>query len=352
MFAILLFSSTTVHAAQNFDVVKLADGVYATIRREPPGSAVDANNVFIINRDDVIVVDSNISPASTREVLAALRKLTSKPVRYVINTHWHDDHILGNEVYQQAFPGVEFIGHAALRDYLPTTGLENRQKTLASVPEFIDMLRTSLSKNESFVGGPLSDEERASHVSELRIAERFVTDVPKTKIILPTLTVTDRLTLHREGRSIEIRNVGRGHTSGDLVVFLPQEKILISGDLVVSPVPLVGAEQSHGGEWGKTMHALLDLGPAVIVPGHGAVQRDDSYLRLLAKMFDFIQEQVAAGIARGESVEALRKSIDLEEFRKAMAGDSVVRNMLFRGYVSYPSITSAFNDAKSAQASK
>lgn len=77
---------------------------------------VDANNVFIINDNDVVVVDANGAPGITREVVAALRKITSKPVRYVINTHWHDDHIRGNKVYRDAFPGVEFIGEDSLRD--------------------------------------------------------------------------------------------------------------------------------------------------------------------------------------------------------------------------------------------
>src|SRR4030095_13667608 len=80
--------------ARNFEVQKLAEGVYGVIRKDPPGFMVDANNVFIINDDDVIVVDANGAPSITKEVLAALRKLKKKPVRYVVNTHWHDDHII------------------------------------------------------------------------------------------------------------------------------------------------------------------------------------------------------------------------------------------------------------------
>src|SRR5215218_1484562 len=84
--------------ARNFEVQKLAEGIYAVIRKDLPGLMVDANNLFIINDDDVVVVDANGAPAITKEVLAALRKLTSKPVKYVINTHYHDDHIRGNQV--------------------------------------------------------------------------------------------------------------------------------------------------------------------------------------------------------------------------------------------------------------
>src|SRR5262245_19853839 len=101
-----------------FEVQRVADGVYALIRKEPLGLWFEANNVFIVNDDDVVVVDANISVASTKETVAALRKLTPKPVRYVINTHWHEDHIIGNQVWREAFPGVDFIGHAsALKDF-------------------------------------------------------------------------------------------------------------------------------------------------------------------------------------------------------------------------------------------
>lgn len=122
--ALLILSSVSFAQATTFEVVKVADGVYAAVRKEPPGLTV--NSVFIINDNDVVVVDTTLTPGSAKELLAALRKLTNKPVKYVINTHWHDDHIMGNQVFRDAFPGVEFIGHANTRDYLPVTGLNNR----------------------------------------------------------------------------------------------------------------------------------------------------------------------------------------------------------------------------------
>src|SRR3982750_1025485 len=129
LFALLFVSPLMASAqAEKFEVVKVADGVYAAIRKEPPGFAVESNSVFIIREDGVGVVDAQSNIASTKAVLAALRKLTDKPVKYVINTHWHDDHIIGNQVYADAFPNVEFIAHAKTRAYLPTDGMTNRKK--------------------------------------------------------------------------------------------------------------------------------------------------------------------------------------------------------------------------------
>ncbi len=88
----------------SFEMVRLAEGVYLARRTEPAGLTTNANSVFIINEEDVVVVDSTLTPGTAREEIAALRKLTTKPVRYVVNTHRHDDHVMGNVAYREAFP--------------------------------------------------------------------------------------------------------------------------------------------------------------------------------------------------------------------------------------------------------
>src|SRR5687768_8885053 len=95
---------------------KLADGVYAMIRTIDPGGASDANSLVIINEHDVIVVDANITTSSSRLVIDGIRRLTPNPVRYVIATHAHSDHIYGNQAYREAWPGVDFIAHHTVRD--------------------------------------------------------------------------------------------------------------------------------------------------------------------------------------------------------------------------------------------
>jgi glyoxylase-like metal-dependent hydrolase (beta-lactamase superfamily II) len=280
-------------------------------------------------------------------LLAALRKLTSKPVRYVINTHWHDDHIMGNQVFRDAFPGVEFIAHANTRDYLPATGLNNRNQAMSEqgYPSFIAALKARLAKNESVFGGPMDEEELATYRSDIKIAERYMAENPAVEIVLPTITFKDRLTLYSGNRTIDIRYLGRGHTSGDIVVHLPNERIVISGDLVIWPVPYVGSPQSHPGEWSATLEKLLALGPAIIVPGHGPVLRDESYVKLLARLFATIRDQVEAAVARGETLEQTRKSVNLEELQKLFAGDSRVRKLIFLNYVVGAGVEAAFRDA-------
>lgn len=337
-------------AARNFEVQKIAEGVYAVVRKDLPGLMVDANNVFIINDEDVVVVDANGAPAITREVLAALRKLTDKPVRYVVNTHYHDDHIRGNQVYREAFPGVEFIGHAFARTYLPAEGAANRKGFLEGAPRFRDQMAALLEKNKSIGGWDLTEEERASYRSDIRLINLVLSEGAKAETILPTITVEERLTLHRGGRVIDILHLGNGHTAADLVVHLPKEGVLVAGDLVVAPVPLVGNPQSHVREWASTLEKIVALRPSVIVPGHGPLMRDDSYVRTLSEMFASIAKQTEAAVARGETLEQARGSVNLEEFRKRLVGESQVRRVAFSMYVAGPAVAAAFREASAAKA--
>jgi cyclase len=306
---VLILVSFSIKAEPRFELVKVADGIYAAIRTEPPGLTVNSNTVFIINQDDVVVVDTTLTPGTAHEEIAALKRITSKPVKYVINTHWHDDHIMGNQAYKEAFPGVEFIAHLNTKNYLPTTGLANRQAAMSEqgYPAFIAALKNRLAKNESVFGGAMDEEERSTYASGVEIAERYMSENKGVEIILPTTTVQDRLTLRRGKRTIDIRYFGRGHTSGDLVVHLLKEGIVITGDLVVWPVPYVGSPQSHPGEWSKVLDQIVLLKAKTIVPGHGPLLKNDDQVKAMGRLFAYINEQVHAGVKRGEKLDQIRE---------------------------------------------
>jgi glyoxylase-like metal-dependent hydrolase (beta-lactamase superfamily II) len=119
----------------------------------------------------------------------------------------------------------------------------------------------------------------------------------------------------------------------------------MTGDLVVAPIPLVGNPQSNIGEWALALERLTALNARLFVPGHGPVLRDDAYIKLLAKMFASIRQQTVAAVGRGETLEQVRKSVDLEEFRKALVGESRVRKIAFNLYVAGPATAAAFREA-------
>ncbi len=331
--------------AANFEVQKIAKDIYAVIRTEPPSLWFNPNAVFIVGKKDVTVVDSNISSEYTREVLAALRKITRKPVRYVINTHWHEDHIIGNRVYRDAFPAVRFIGHQSTLTDLPTIGAANRKGSIENGAGFVELLKSQIAKGENLVGQKLTEEERRGYSSDIKLIEAYLAEAPNFQIILPDLTVADKLELNDGKRKIEILFLGRAHTGADLVVYLPKESVVASGDLVVAPVPLVGST-SYPLEYGATLENLLKLNARVIIPGHGAVFRDDSYIRLMIRLLNSIKEQTEAAVRRGETLEEMRKSVNLEEFRKLFAGDSQHKSFIFQNYVFLPATAAAYRQLK------
>lgn len=332
----------------SFEMRRLADGVYAAIRTEPVGLGVDANNLFVVGPDGVVVVDTNFGPSSTRQVLVELRKITPKPVTHVVYTHWHDDHVLGGQVYRDAFPGVQFVAHAATKEYLPGRGLAVRKAQIENLPGFATSLRAAVDQGKNLAGAPLTDEERAGFTSDLRLIDGYLKDAPSFDVPLPALLVTDSepVIIRSGSRTIEARHIGRGHTAGDIVVWLPAERILAAGDLVVAPIPLVGGDQSHVVDWGATLRKLMAMNAGTIVPGHGPIMRDPAYVKRMADLFDVITDRARAAIARGETLPDARKSITLDDLRDQFAGESPLKRLLFGNYVAGPGITSAYRGLK------
>lgn len=343
---LLYFSVATIEAqsaASNFELKKLAENVYGVVRKDPPGLMCDGNSGFIINEKDVVVIDA---PEATKEIIAGLKKITDKPVKYVINTHWHDDHITGNQYYRDAYPGVEFIAHTNTKEYLPVHGLANRNNMIQSAPGGVVYLKSLLEKNESFGGGPITDEERESYLSDIKLVEHYLEIVPKTEFILPTITFSDSLILDCGNRKIKLIKPGSGHTAGDIAVFLPEERILFTGDLVVSPVPLVGSEQSHISAWSSALKNLRILDAGIIVPGHGKVMYDDLFIRNMELLFESITKQTREAVTSGKSLDETLSAVNLKEFELLFAGDSKLKKVLFDYYVKGPSVRAAYREFK------
>jgi len=342
---VLLLAAITVFpqasGQRSFDVQKVAGGVYAVIRREPASLWFNANNVFIVGKNDVIVVDANLTVGYTKEVIAALREITDKPVKYVINTHWHEDHIIGNRAYREAFPDVKFVGHRSTLKDLPEIGGGNRKGTLQNGRGFVGMLEANLEKGESIAGGVITDEERAGYASDIKFVSSYLAESSAFEIVLPDVLVDDRLEIKQDGRKVEVWFLGRAHTGADLVVNLPSEKIAITGDLMVYPVPLLGST-SYPLEYAATLEKLKAIGSRMYIPGHGPVMKDDLYLDKMIVLAAAVRDRSRLAYKTGETLEQMRIKIDLTDQQKVFAGDSRHRGFIFKNYVTLPATAAAF----------
>lgn len=204
----------------------------------------------------------------------------------LVNTHRHADHTGGNATYRREFPQVQTVASSPMAEDLASHGEETLKGWIDWAKQLDVELPKALASGTSLGGRPLTPDLRSSYEGDLAAAREIVADASRMKVEGPTLTtdtpglpaVGARLVLRRHAggqpRPIVIAGFGRGHTRGDLVVWLPTERILAVGDLLVVPVPLVGADQSYVEDWVKTLDRLQELGAAVTVPGHGSVQRD------------------------------------------------------------------------------
>jgi glyoxylase-like metal-dependent hydrolase (beta-lactamase superfamily II) len=206
-------------------------------------------------------VDSHATPAAAWALAEQIRTITDKPIRYAINTHFHWDHAHGNQVYG---PGVEIIGHEFTRRMLASGDSMRGRSYDMFITSGIPVQITELGKQiASMADGPAKDKLR----EQLFIQEQYRAATAAVKPEPPTLTISDSLTLYRGGREIRLLFLGRGHTGGDVVVFLPRERVIATGDLVGPNPSYLG--DAYLTEWAATLDRLRALDFDWVLPGHG-----------------------------------------------------------------------------------
>jgi glyoxylase-like metal-dependent hydrolase (beta-lactamase superfamily II) len=289
-----------------YEIREVADGVYAALQPSA-GRFNESNSAIIVNDRDVIVVDSQSSAAQVRELVAEIRKLTDKPVRYLVNTHFHSDHTQGNEIYREAFPGVEIIGHPTLLEDVPRRAGAYLEEQIATYDAAIAEAEATLGRGE----GPADLADRLARGREHVALLRAIALVP------PTLTVDDRLVLYRGERRVEILHF-RAHTRGDLVVYLPREKVLVTGDLL-DDLPYGG--HGYPSSWVATLDALERLDFERVISGHGRVQEGKEHLARVRALLASVIAQAAAAVAEGKSLEETQASVDLSALRPGFVAE-------------------------------
>jgi cyclase len=348
--ALLIVSLSGARAAQaqlqTMEMTKLANGVYAAIYSEMKQDPVQSNSLIIMGDDGVCVVDAHYTPSAARATIAAIRKLTRLPVRYVVTTHWHDDHVFGNQEYRSAFPGVTFVAQYHVRESMMARALEHQQELVKSYGTTVPKIETRLRTGLGGSGQPLSPADRAELTMLLPIYRAYLADFKAVKIVLPTVTFDRELTIHLGTREIRVLSFGPGNTRGDAVVYLPQDRIAAVGDLVVFPVPFI-----YGGypaSWVNVLHSVRELGPEIIVPGHGPVMRDFQYVDQVTNLLQSLATQAHDAVARGLTLEETRKAVDLATYHDLFVQGLAEREETFQASILQSGIAAAYEEAKAA----
>jgi cyclase len=341
--ALAIAAALTVTSPPDLMIVSLGHGVFAAIRQEPMTLALNANSLIVVRDSDVVVVDAQFTRAATMETISAIRKVTRKPVRYVVNTHWHDDHLAGDQVYQDSFPGVHFVMQENTATDLVTLGAPNRKSQVEGAPPVVDRFEHLLSMGLGMDSTPATPLERSALETAIRIVRQYVREAPGYRTVTPTDTVQRKLTLGQGANRVELLWFGYGNTRGDLIAYLPGRGIVATGDLVDAPIPL--AFNSHPTSWVNVLDSILALKPKTIVPGHGPVMHDVEYLRSVRDWLSRIDRETSAAVQRGDSLGAALNTIRLDDVKQKVAGDEKWMTFLFRGFFVGPAVQASFEEA-------
>jgi glyoxylase-like metal-dependent hydrolase (beta-lactamase superfamily II) len=282
---------------------KVAEGVYY-------GSAtgsmtIGSNTVVIVNDADVLVVDPGITPAAATSLIADVKTLTNKPIKYVVDTHYHYDHAFGNQVFG---PDVTIIGHDTTRRRLNGPGSLKERTYLTNGTAAIANRFTMLKRQISEASDP---QQRAIFERQLAIHQRYADEQAKIRPTPPNATLSRDITLVRGSREIQIRFFGRAHTDGDIVVFLPKERMVATGDMITSALSYTG--DAFIEEWPATLEGVLSLDFDTVLPGHGSVFKGKDHIRNLQAYWRDFHVQATAFRKQGVVPEEAAKRIDLSK---------------------------------------
>ena len=332
---VLLALSAPAHAdIFEYTFRELAPGVWAGVRANSTQFPVMGTTTFVVGGEGVIVFDGGGVALMSERALAKIRSVTSKPVTHIVISHWHGDHNLGIHRLLDAFPHAQVIGHPFTRaamlgapmDYL----LDFRESTPRYKQENLERLESGVTAS----GEPLSEGMRANLQTFVDHADLIHAEYGRFRVTPPTVTFDDQLVIHSGARVIELRYLGHGNTAGDVVMWLPEERIVATGDLVVLPFPYGFNVPPRA--WAETLRKLQALNYATLVPGHGDIQTDAGYVDLLIETAESIADQRDALLAEGKSPDEIEAALDLATFEKRFIGDDAYLASRFQSWFARP----------------
>ena len=299
-------------------VTRPASGLYVIRHPDAPDGFPQSNTVVVIGAERVLVVDSCLLPSTTRQDVEEIRRWTKLPVTYLVNTHWHFDHTLGNATYAAAWPAVQIVAHAEtarkIASYNPGA--------VARYPQRAERFRKMLDTGKQENGEPVSPALRADLEKSIAGLQPVVDEFRTVRQRLVDLAFDQSLSLDLGGREVKLLWLGRANTAGDTIVWLPKERIALVGDTLVHPVPYLFG----GFPWDlpATLDRIAALEPLVLIPGHGDTMTDLSYVRQTRDLVAEVNRAVEAAFNDGKKLpevrEAVARSVDVPRYKKLFGG--------------------------------
>jgi glyoxylase-like metal-dependent hydrolase (beta-lactamase superfamily II) len=224
--------------------------------------------MVLVGEFDTLVVDSHVTPAAAQALLDSIPMITDKPIRYLVNSHYHFDHAHGNQSFP---PGVQIIGHEFTRAKLSgEIGNVLEESTFKSFSDGVPSTVASLQRRAAEESDPA---RKAQLTEQHRVQSAYMDSIQDVVPTPPNITLEEKMTLFQVvaagSREIQLLHFGRAHTGGDVVIYLPQERVVFTGDMMLPGLAYMG--DGHVDEWPATLEGLKALEFDAWMPGHGPV---------------------------------------------------------------------------------
>jgi len=282
-----------------FTIEKVGDGVFAALAK--PQALTNSNAaIFVLDRD-VLVVDAHSKPSAAAALLAQIKKeVTDKPVRYLVNSHFHWDHTQGDTAYKNAGGKVEIITSEATKQLMTQLQRDRLKESLDSVPGLIDAVRSRLSR-------ATTPEERAWCDDQLRQLTAYQEEMKSYPLELPTLTFAKTHVIKDRSGELQLAFNGKAHTAGDVQVFSPSRKVVASGDAIIGFLP--NLNDGFPRPWPKTIDSVGSWKFDHIIAGHGPVQHGRARMGQFRNYIEDLTARVERAKKAGTPLAELQKTI-------------------------------------------
>jgi cyclase len=288
-----------------FDLQKAGEGVFFAQAR--PQAAINCNAAVFVRSKDVVVVDAHSKPSAAAALIAQLkREVTTKPVRYVINTHFHWDHTQGNHAYRAAEPKLDFISTTTTKQLLADLGPARTKASLDAVPQQIETLRKRAEK-------ATSAEEKAFCAEQIRQLQAYQADLKDYAPDLPTITFDKSYELKDPAFDLHLEFHGHAHTAGDVFVHCPQQRALATGDAVHCWLPFIA--DGFPKIWPRTIDDVARADFEHVLGGHGMLQTGRGVMTNMRNYIEELTGRVERAKEAGLGVAEMQKQITVASLK-------------------------------------
>ncbi len=329
----------TISTNEYFRTVKISDSIYQFEPANQLNDFVDGNCTAFIGKTGVFLADAMQKPYYANAAIQELSKLTRLPVKYIFITHWHGDHNMALGVWKKKFPGLIVISHTETKKSMQDN-IREMGEIKKGYPDFILPSEQALKDRLNFDSSKMTDydfKRLSNTVAELK---KIVSYKDQYNFVNPALTFTDSLIFNFDGKQLEMFHTPEAHTKGDAMLWVPSKKILITGDIIVNPIPYAFSV-NHSGLITMLEHIKI-MNPSILIPGHGPAETDFVYTDQLISLLKDFETAFTTAISKYEKPKFpdLKKDIALEKHRQLFAGDDEVKNWAFTNFFMNPAIYS------------